>query len=145
MRGLLKMPLWVKLWMGVLMLFNGAIPMFYLSLVEARVVLATMMGSALLMGAITGVTGFTRLVRLGHFVWFGLAAYLWGRLDFFAAGSPEGIWLRGVIVLNLVSLLIDSVDVVRYIRGERTETVLVFDAQHRDTLSHPLLSLVGRR
>jgi hypothetical protein len=44
-------------------------------------------------------------------------------LDAFDASSPEGLWLRGLIVLNLMSLVLDVVDVVRYVRGEREATV----------------------
>ena len=128
MRCVLKMPLGVQVWMGVLILLNGVAPMFFFALVEAKIVLATLMASALLMGVITGVKGFTRLVGLGHFPWFGLVYYLCGRLETFDAGSPEGIWLRGVIVVNVLSLIIDVVDVVRYARGERAETVSGLDA-----------------
>ncbi len=34
-----------------------------------------------------------------------------------------GIWIRVLIVLNSVSLVIDAVDVIRYIAGDREETV----------------------
>ena len=128
MRGLLRMPLWVKAWLGLLMLFNGIIPMFFLSLVEAQIVLATFIASALLMGAITGAAGLTRLLGLGHVLWFGLLPYLWGRLEAFDAGSPEGVWLHGLIALNLISLILDVVDVACYARGERAEVVTGLDA-----------------
>jgi len=127
MRGLLRMSPWVKAWLGLLMLFNAFVPMFFLPLIEATIVLATFVASALLMGAITAATGFTRLLGLGHVLWLGLLPYLWGRLAAFDAGSPEGIWLRGLIALNLMSLALDVVDVARYARGERTEIVSGLD------------------
>ena len=34
-----------------------------------------------------------------------------------------GIWIQALIVLNSVSLVIDAVDVIRYIAGDRAETV----------------------
>ena len=34
-----------------------------------------------------------------------------------------GLWLRAVMVLNATSLVIDTVDVVRFLVGERAETV----------------------
>ena len=128
MRGLLRMPLWVKVWLGLLILFNAFVPMFFLPLIEATTVLATFIASALLMGAITAATGFTRLLGLGHVLWLGLLPYLWGQLEAFDAGSPEGIWLRWLIALNLISLILDVVDVARYARGERAEIVAGLDA-----------------
>ena len=128
MRGLWKMPLWVRLWVAVLMALNGIAPLFFLLRIEAQAVLGTLMVSAMLMGAITAAAGFTRLLGLGHFLWFGLLPYLWSRLDAFAADSPDGIWLRAVIAVNSISLVLDVVDVARYARGERAEIVSGLDA-----------------
>ena len=32
------------------------------------------------------------------------------------------LWIRTLMVLNSISLIIDAVDVIRYIRGDREET-----------------------
>ena len=37
--------------------------------------------------------------------------------------SAFGLWLVGVIVVNSISLVIDAVDVVRYVNGDRSEMV----------------------
>ena len=34
-----------------------------------------------------------------------------------------GVWIRVLIAVNMISLLIDAVEVVRYLKGEREETV----------------------
>jgi len=76
-----------------------------------------------LMTVVTAVSGFTRLLGLGHIPWIPLLYFLWARIDQIPADDFFGVWIRGLMVLNAVSLLIDVVDVGRYISGERTETV----------------------
>jgi hypothetical protein len=34
-----------------------------------------------------------------------------------------GIWVRALMMLNAVSLVIDAADVIRYVAGDRAETV----------------------
>ena len=75
------------------------------------------------MTLLTGLTGFSRLVGLGHFPWFLLLYFLWTQLDQLPAGDFFGIWIRALIVLNALSLVIDTMDVARYVAGEREETV----------------------
>ena len=63
-RGLLKMPPAVQAWLVLLLSVNLLAPLFLLETLEARVVLATMLASVLLMTWITAATGFSRLVGL---------------------------------------------------------------------------------
>jgi len=65
------------------------------------------------------VQGFTRLLGLMHILWIPLIIYLAGKLNVYAASQPIGLWIRGLLVLNGVSILIDFVDVMRYVYGER--------------------------
>ncbi len=74
---------------------------------------------------ITGISGFTRLVGLGHIVWVPLVMFLVSRLDSIPATDAYGIWIRSVIAINTISLVLDAVDVVRFARGERSEIVSV--------------------
>ncbi len=123
MRGLLKMPVYAQTWVMLLMVINMVIPIFFLQHIEAKIVLATIMASAMLMALITARTGFSRLLGAGHFLWFPLIAYLIIRLPYFAPGEFFGMWLRGVIAVNSISLVIDVVDVVRFLRGDKEEMV----------------------
>ena len=86
---------------------------------EARLVLVTFVLSFRLLVALTGRFGFTRILGLGHVLWFPLVAYLMTRTNSYPLADPFGLWMRCVIVLNSISLAIDTVDVNRYIRGER--------------------------
>ena len=123
MRAMLGMPRHWVAWVGLLLLANMIAPLFLLQTIEARVVL----GAFLIAGAIQHVLfarlGFVRLLGLGHAPWLALVPWLWMRLDQAEPGTLLYGWLVAVIVLDGASLVIDSVDVARYLRGERTPAV----------------------
>jgi hypothetical protein len=105
------------------MAVNLVVPVIYLQRSEARVVLLTFIASFVLMVLITGVSGFTRLLGLGHVLWIPLVFFLISRLDLVPAGGLYRVWIVSVIVLNSTSLVLDFVDVLRFSRGERSEVV----------------------
>ncbi len=122
-RGVLKMPLHWQLWLILLVAANGVAPLLFLQHVEARVVLVTFLASVTLMTLLTARFGFTRIVGLGHILWLPMLAFLFTRLGDIPASDAFGIWIRALFVLNGISMVIDAVDVIRYIAGERQETV----------------------
>ena len=85
-------------------------------------VLTMFLASIVLMTALIAISGFTRLLGLGHVFWIPLLWFLWTGLDETASDTSFGLWLRVLITLNALSLVIDTADVIRYIGGEREET-----------------------
>jgi len=122
-KGLMNSSLPVKLWVGLLVIFNMIIPLFFLERLEAQVVLAAIMASMALMTLITATTGFSRLMGLGHIFWIPLLYFLWTQLDQIPPDDGFGVWVRALMVINATSLVIDAVDVFRYLAGERMEIV----------------------
>ncbi len=122
-RGLLGMPPHWRLWLGMLVGANLVAPLFFLDHVEARVTIAALLISMTLMTALTARFGFSRILGLGHVAWLPLLAFLIGRVTEVPATTAFGLWLRTVIVLDAISLVLDAVDVVRFLRGDRAETV----------------------
>ncbi len=122
-KGVFKMPVLWQVWLAALVAANLVVPMFFLQRLEARVVLGTMLASMALMTYLTGRFGFTRMLGLGHILWIPMLAFLLMRLGDIHADDAFGLWIRAVIVLNGISLAIDAIDVVRYIAGDRKETV----------------------
>ena len=109
---------WVG-WVMLLMIVSMVIPLFYLGTVEGKVVLGAFVLGALLQIAIFSAKGFVRLLGIGHIVWVPMVVWLWTRLDVAPADSLFRYWLLATIVLVSLSLLLDGVDVIRYLRGER--------------------------
>ena len=122
--GLLAMPLHWRAWLLVLLSGNLFAPLAFLGHVEAQAVLGSLMVSMGLMTALTARFGFSRILGLGHIVWVPLLVFLWSRLPDVPASDAFGLWLRTVMALNATSLVIDAVDVARFLAGERAETVV---------------------
>ena len=121
--GIRAMPLPWQLWLMCLGAMNLVVPLFYLERIEARIVLGVFLVGALLMVLLTALAGFTRLLGLGHILWFPLLYFLWTRLGELPADGLFGIWVRALIGVNATSLVIDLVDVIRYAAGDRAESV----------------------
>ena len=122
-KGVMRGPIHVRLWLMLLIFFNLLVPLFYIHRVEAQVVLGALLASATLMTVLTGLSGFTRLLGLGHIFWLPLLYFLWNRLGQIPADGLFGVWIRIVIAVNAISLVIDGIEVLRYIAGDRAETV----------------------
>ena len=117
------MPLPWKMWLSLLIAANVFVPLFYFQQLEAQIVLGTMAANMALMTFLTGRFGFTRILGLGHILWVPMLAFLVVRLGDIPDNDAFGIWIRAVIVLNGMSLAIDAIDFIRYIGGDREETV----------------------
>ena len=122
-KGVMKMPIQWQLWLLLLVCVNLIIPLFFIDRLEARLVVGAFLGSVLLMTILTAVSGFTRLVGLGHILWLPLLYFLWTRLDQIPGDDLFSLWVRVLMMLNAVSLVIDAADVIRYVAGDRAETV----------------------
>ncbi len=126
-KGLMSMPMPWPVWLGLLVAVNVAGPIYFFEAVEAKVVLAAFLASAVLMTAIFATKGFVRLLGIGHIFWVPMVPWLWIRLDQVGLDSPLGYWMIAVVALNGISLIIDAIDVVRYVTGDRKPYVTVAD------------------
>ena len=116
-----------RLWVGLLVAVNFVAPCFFLAHFEARVVLAASLLSAALQMAIFRFRGFVRLLGLGHLVtWAPMLIWLVGRAGLPGISDEIDYWLVTVLAVDSVSLVIDFVDVVRYVLGDRAPS-LSFD------------------
>ena len=119
-----EMPIHWQLWVALLFLTNMAAAVF-LPRVEASVVLPAFFVAALLQVGLFARFGFVRLLGIGHFHWFVMIAWLVTRLGSIRGQGLFYNWVVAVIVLCGLSLVIDTVDVVRYLHGERKPTIVV--------------------
>ncbi len=122
-RTLLRMPKHWVAWVGLLMIANLVAPLFFIETLEAQVTLGAMMGGAAIQMVIFKMKGFVRLLGFGHILWIPMVIWLAIGFDPEHIASPFGLWVAAVMILNSVSLMIDGVDVARYIRGERNPTL----------------------
>jgi len=124
-RAVLGMPkVWVA-WVGLMMALNLAMPVYFIESLEARVILAAFLAAAGLMMTLFALKGFVRLLGLAHIFWIPMLPWLAGRFEPGLLDTVFGKWLLAVIVVDGISLMIDAVDVVRYVRGDREPAILL--------------------
>lgn len=108
MADLFKQPLWVVIWVNILMAANLA-GVFFWQEPLAQVVFYTFMVTAFWMMMLYFKFGFERILGLGHVLWLGLVPYLVMQLP--SLDGPIYFYIISVIVCNSISLLFDINDV----------------------------------
>ncbi len=121
-QGLLRMPLYAQIWVVMLGIVNTLPAIYWLQHAESRVILIIFIANLVLMLIITARFGFRRILGAAHFLWYPLIVYLLARIDG-VQDSDMRAWIVVLMAMNAVSLIIDTVDVVRWIRGDRDELV----------------------
>jgi hypothetical protein len=110
----------------MLMMLNMVGPLFFMHTLQAKMVLAATLAGAMLMMFIFSRYGFVRLMGLGHIFWIPVMIWI-GFNDFaeLSLETPFGIWLVLTMVCNTLSIILDSIDVMRYCNGDRDPMIPV--------------------
>jgi len=119
MTGIFSLANGWKFWLFLLITVNFFIPVYFYTYIEAQVTLIAFFAGGMIGVVLVQIQGFTRLLGLMHILWVPLTFYLIGKLSIFPSSQPIGLWIRAVLILNGISLLIDFIDVIRYVRGDR--------------------------
>lgn len=121
MAGVRKMPILWQLWLVLLMMINGVGPLFFLSESVAVVALVAVISGGIIGVVLCETHGFTKILGVMHGPWVALLALqLLVLREGVAAGGFRN-WLLASTTVTLVSLIIDAVDVVSYLKGNRTD------------------------
>lgn len=107
-----------RLWCVWLVAVNSACLLF-ISHIEAQVVLAVTLLSVVIQSLIYQKTGFTRVLGIVHVAWIPMFLWLASRTESISENFEMRAWLIVLFLTNLISLLVDTIDVARYIKGER--------------------------
>jgi hypothetical protein len=93
--------------------------LYFITHIEAQVVLAV---SGI---AVTGLTliyqciGFTRVLGSIHVLWVPMFAWMATRIDAIMSEPALANWLVLLFATNMISLVVDTIDTVRFLRGDR--------------------------
>ena len=109
------------LWLGLLTLVNIGGGLFFIRTMEGQLALISMMAAFMIMWGIYVKKGFVRLLGLGHIIAWTPQITWYAQMIGDTAGWFQ-YWLISVIVLNVLSLVMDFVDVIRYSMGDRQYT-----------------------
>lgn len=111
---LLAEPAPLVAWIFWLIAVNTA-AVFFLRRTEARWVLAAWLANVVLMSALVEFNGYNRFLGFSHVVvWTPLLIYLHKRRDRLSGDKLFDGWIRTLFVTNLLSLIVDYIDVARY-------------------------------
>lgn len=117
---ILQEPWWLMTWITWLGLVN-ALSLAFLDHEEARWVLAAWIASFITMQILYELFGYTRILGLAHMIfWIPLVIYLYRRLLRMVGPTVYESWIRVLLATIGLSLVIDSVDVLRYMLGDRS-------------------------
>ena len=114
----LRYRLITRLWNVWLVGVNAAC-LFFISHIEAQIVLAVTGAAVAAQTVIYGRIGFTRVLGVVHIMWVPMFMWLASRIDLVMANPSLAQWLEILFVTNLISMVIDAIDVTRFLRGER--------------------------
>ena len=107
-----------RLWCAWLVGVNAAC-LYFIPHIEAQVVLAVtaiaVAGQVLIYRRI----GFTRILGATHVLWIPMFGWMATRIDSIMDEPALANWLVLLFATNMVSLVVDTIDAVRYLRGER--------------------------
>ena len=117
---MLSQPVWVATWIGIMVGIHIAAIPFAFKDWRPRIMVIVMILNAIFMSALFNRYGYTRILGLSHVIfWTPLLAYLWKTRN----ANPDRIRLRRFIRFSMavifISLIIDYVDVIRYVLGDR--------------------------
>lgn len=102
--------------------------LYFIAHLEAQVVLAVTLLAVGLQALSYQRTRFTRILGLSHIFWIPMFAWMATRIDHIAQVPALRDWLIALLLTNSVSMIIDTIDAIRFWRGER-EPHYVFERQ----------------
>jgi Kef-type K+ transport system membrane component KefB len=116
-------PVWVRIWLVVVISALFIAPMFFLEHVAAQSMVGMFIFGGMIMSLMHQKMGMTKLMGVGHLPWLIPLYFIFTDLSMPVASQNYYIWLVTAAVLAVVCLAIDIVDVVQYVSGKNREQV----------------------
>ncbi|MGB0921038.1 MAG: hypothetical protein ACPG06_02195 [Alphaproteobacteria bacterium] len=115
-------PIWLQAWVLWMVIVNLGIAIFIpfkWARKEAWVIAIAMVINIAFMNFLFSQTGYTRLLGLSHIlIWTPMLVWLAPRLKRHGTGNLYGLGLHTVFITNALSLIVDYIDLVRYLVGD---------------------------
>ncbi len=114
----LRFPMPKNLWSVLLMTMNAA-SLIFIQTPYGQAVFAAAIAGLVIMLFIYMKQGFVRLLGVGHIFWIPLLIWLALNLPDKNEDLALYWWIVGLLCTNSISLVVDIIDLGRYVRGER--------------------------
>ncbi|HVO15385.1 MAG TPA: hypothetical protein VMV26_09235 [Alphaproteobacteria bacterium] len=93
--------------------------LYFITHIEAQVVLAVTVIAVAGQTLIYQRIGFTRILGSTHVLWLPMFAWMATRIDTIMDEPAYAGWLVLLFATNMVSIVVDTIDAARFLRGER--------------------------
>lgn len=113
-RGFMAMPLWVKLWMAVMVVSNGIMPLYFFEHVVAQVTFLSIFIAGPLAYFIVKSVGFNKFLGFMHAPWIPMVYLQAHTLITTDTSGMFATWLMASLLISVVSLVLDIMDVIQY-------------------------------
>jgi len=114
---MLKQPPLIAAWVGVLVIVNMAGIAFWQADIAKWIVGIFAIQGGFMM-ALYAKYGYSRILGAAHILWFPLVAYLVLNLGNYSGALHT--FVLAVIVVNSISLFLDTKDVIAFFKGDRS-------------------------
>jgi len=120
-------PVWLQVWVMALVVTNLAALLFVVHREQGRwrvraepvAILVSFVAAGLFMGWLYGQVGYVRLLGLAHLVFWGpVWGWILSRRRAIGGETLFGKYIHVYLAVAGLSLLIDAVDVIRYLLGD---------------------------
>jgi hypothetical protein len=125
--AILTEPMWLQGWVGLLVIANLLAFAFVATKqsgkwairTEAVAILVSFFAAAALMTWMYGRFGYVRLLGVAHLIFWG-PVFVWLIIRYRKAefASPFSVYLAFYLLIAGISLVVDSIDVLRYLFGD---------------------------
>ena len=115
---LLRFPFHLRVWALLVAGVNLA-SLGFLDVVEGQAVMLGLLVALVIMAVVHKRLGFVRLLGLGHVAWSVMLPWLFMRLALSESSPPLYAWLVTLVTVNSMCLIVDAVDVTRFLAGDQ--------------------------
>ena len=107
-----------RVW-AILLIFVNLASVIFIDTIYGQVVFTVMCIGLAIIVSIHCKLGFVRLLGIGHIFWIPMLAWLIMNIHEVDKRSGLSMWMLCLITFNSISLMIDTIDVSRFILGDR--------------------------
>ena len=108
-----------RIWAVALIAVNAA-SLFFIDTIYGQINLAAVLAAIAVMAVIHARMGFVRLLGVGHVFWIPMIVWFVANMPDRTADPVLHQWVVTLLIFNSICLVVDAVDLVRFIAGERT-------------------------
>jgi len=115
--GLRLMQWYWMLWIYLMVLVNGVLPIFFLPQFTSIIVLVSSFVGLAIGLVLTHALGHTKILGLMHFPWFPMICFqiYYFKQQNYMLGSIHDYWLFSSLVISILSVILDVKDVYQYL------------------------------